>query len=35
MATSGFYQGVHAGTDPLDAIHHTRRLLDDLRAPGR
>lgn len=32
VATSGFHQGLYVGTDPRDAIHHARRVVDDIKA---
>ena len=35
VATSGFHKGLYSGTDPADAVHHTRRTVEDLKAGAR
>lgn len=31
VATSGFHNSLHAGTDPRDAVYHARRMVDDVK----
>ena len=31
IATSGFHKSLHSGTDPGDAVYHTRRMVDDVK----
>jgi energy-coupling factor transporter ATP-binding protein EcfA2 len=35
IATSGFHRSMHSGTDPSDAVYHTRRMIEDLNAGGK
>lgn len=35
VATSGFHKGLYSGTDPRDAVHHTRRTVEDVRAGAK
>lgn len=35
VATSGFHKGLYQGMDPLDAVHHVRRTVDDVRAASK
>lgn len=32
IATSGFHSALSSNTDPRDAVHHTKRAVDDVRA---
>lgn len=35
VATSGFHKGLYSGTDPRDAVHHTRRAVEDVRSGAK
>jgi ABC-type hemin transport system ATPase subunit len=35
IATSGFHKSLHAGTDPGDAVYHTGRMVDEVKAGAK
>ncbi len=35
VATSGFHKSLNTGTAPSDAVHHARRMVDDVKAGAR
>jgi hypothetical protein len=35
IATSGFHKGLHCGTDPSDAVYHTRRMVDEVKVGAK
>lgn len=35
IATSGFHNSLHTGTDPRLAVHHTRRVVDEVKAGAK
>lgn len=35
VATTGFHNSLHAATDPADAVHHTRRMVDDIKVASK
>ena len=35
VATSGFHKSLSAGTAPSDAVHHARRMVDDVKVGAR
>lgn len=35
VATSGFHKSLYSGTDPKDAVYHTRRMVEDVKAGAK
>jgi energy-coupling factor transporter ATP-binding protein EcfA2 len=35
IATTGFHQSLYSGTDPKDAVYHTRRMVDDVKVGAK
>lgn len=35
VATSGFHKSLNAGTAPVDAVYHARRMVDDVKAGAK
>ncbi|MDQ3485607.1 MAG: recombinase RecF, partial [Actinomycetota bacterium] len=35
IATSGFHKSLHSGTDPSDAVYHTRRMVDEVKVGAK